>query len=83
MKKIKFEYRITAAYLIIGGIWIIFSDKITETDHEDVLIISFINSGLNSETNQNTKFSQIGETTMNSEKSIAFNQNFRNSILVS
>jgi len=62
---------------------IIFSDKITETDHEDVLIISFINSGLNSETNQNTKFSQIGETTMNSEKSIAFNQNFRNSILVS
>ncbi len=28
MKKIKFEYRITLAYLLIGGIWIIFSDKI-------------------------------------------------------
>lgn len=28
MRKIKFEYRITAAYLIIGGIWIVFSDKL-------------------------------------------------------
>lgn len=28
LKKIKFEYRITAGYLIIGGLWIIFSDKL-------------------------------------------------------
>ena len=27
MKKIKFEYRITILYLLIGGFWIIFSDK--------------------------------------------------------
>jgi len=62
---------------------IIFSGKITETEHEDVLITSFINSGLNFETSQNIKFSQIGETTINSEKSIIVNQDFRNLILVS
>jgi signal transduction histidine kinase/ActR/RegA family two-component response regulator len=28
MQKLKFEYRITLAYLIIGGIWIVFSDKL-------------------------------------------------------
>jgi signal transduction histidine kinase len=28
MHRLKFEYRITAAYLIIGWIWIIFSDKV-------------------------------------------------------
>jgi len=28
MKKIKFEYKITVAYLVIGGSWIIFSDKL-------------------------------------------------------
>ena len=28
MTKLKFEYRITFAYLIIGSIWIIFSDKL-------------------------------------------------------
>lgn len=27
-KRLKFEYRITVAYLLIGGIWILFSDKI-------------------------------------------------------
>ncbi len=27
-KKLKFEYRITIAYLLIGGVWILFSDKI-------------------------------------------------------
>ena len=62
---------------------VIFSGKITETDHEDVLITSFINSGLNSDTSQNIKFSQIGEMTINSEKSIVFNQDFGNSILMS
>ncbi|MGC1389649.1 MAG: ATP-binding protein [Bacteroidales bacterium] len=28
MQKLKFEYRIIAGYVIIGGIWIVFSDKI-------------------------------------------------------
>ena len=28
MKKFKFEYRITLAYLFLGGVWIIFSDKL-------------------------------------------------------
>ena len=28
MKKLKFEYRITLAYLFLGGVWIIFSDKL-------------------------------------------------------
>ena len=28
MDKVKFEYRIIAAYVIIGGLWILFSDKI-------------------------------------------------------
>lgn len=39
MRKIKFEYRITIIYLIIGGAWIIFSDKFLLTitgDHEQL-----------------------------------------------
>lgn len=28
MRKIKFEYKITAAYAVIGGVWILFSDKL-------------------------------------------------------
>ena len=28
MSRFKFEYKITAAYLIIGGLWILFSDKL-------------------------------------------------------
>jgi signal transduction histidine kinase/ActR/RegA family two-component response regulator len=28
MKKLKFEYRIIAGYILIGGLWIVFSDKI-------------------------------------------------------
>jgi signal transduction histidine kinase/CheY-like chemotaxis protein len=28
MQKIKFEYRIIAGYIIVGGLWIIFSDKL-------------------------------------------------------
>jgi signal transduction histidine kinase len=28
MQKLKFEYRIIAGYIIIGGVWILFSDKI-------------------------------------------------------
>jgi signal transduction histidine kinase len=30
IKKIKFEYRITFLYLLFGGLWIIFSDKLLE-----------------------------------------------------
>lgn len=28
MQKMKFEYRITAGYIIVGGLWIVFSDRI-------------------------------------------------------
>ena len=28
MQKLKFEYRITAGYIVVGGLWIIFSDRI-------------------------------------------------------
>jgi signal transduction histidine kinase len=28
MRKLKFEYRITAGYVIVGGLWIVFSDKL-------------------------------------------------------
>ena len=28
MQKLKFEYRIISGYIIIGGIWIVFSDKL-------------------------------------------------------
>jgi len=30
MQKLQFEYRIVAAYIIIGGLWIVFSDKILD-----------------------------------------------------
>ena len=62
---------------------IIFSGKIVETDEENVIVISFMNSSLkNSEIGQNIKFQQIGELSINSEKSISSNQEFRNSISV-
>ena len=35
MKKIKFEYRITLLYLVIGGLWILFSDKFLLTISND------------------------------------------------
>lgn len=28
MRKLKFEYRIIAGYVIVGGLWIVFSDKL-------------------------------------------------------
>lgn len=59
---------------------VIFSGKITETDHEDVLINSFINSGLNSETSQNIAFSQTVDAIINSEKLVVSNQDFTESI---
>ena len=36
MKKIKFEYKITVIYLIIGGIWILFSDKFVQAFTKDI-----------------------------------------------
>ena len=38
-KRIKFEYRITLLYLLIGGLWIIFSDKflLTLTSDQEIL----------------------------------------------
>jgi len=62
---------------------IIFSGKIAETDEENGFAISFMNSIVkNPETAQNVKLLQIGESIINSEKSIDSNQEFRNSILV-
>jgi len=62
---------------------IVFSGKITETDEENVFAISFMNSIVkNPETVQNVKLLQIGESVINSEKSIGSNHEFKNSILV-
>ncbi len=61
---------------------VVFSGKVSETDEENVIAMSFMNSGLNSEIDQNIKFLQIGELTIKSEKSINSNQEFRNSISV-
>ncbi|MDD4358089.1 MAG: ATP-binding protein [Smithellaceae bacterium] len=38
MKNIKFEYKITLAYLLVGSFWIIFSDKILSLFVEDTSI---------------------------------------------
>ena len=40
MPKIKFEIRIIIAYLIIGGLWIIFSDKILQNLFSDVNMLT-------------------------------------------
>ena len=62
---------------------IVFSGKIAETNEEGGFAISFMNSIIkNPETAQNVKLLQIGESILNSEKSIDSNQEFRNSILV-
>jgi len=62
---------------------IVFSGKITETDEENGIAISFMNSIIkNPETAQNIRLLQIGECIINSEKSIGSNQEFRNSISV-
>lgn len=62
---------------------VIFSGKITETDEENVFAMSFMNSGLkNPEMGQNIKILQFLELTIDSEKSIGTNQEFRNSISV-
>ena len=41
-KRVKFEYKITFAYLIIGGTWIIFSDKLLESIITDSHILTDI-----------------------------------------
>lgn len=40
MPKIKFEHRIVIAYLIIGGLWIIFSDKILQNLFTDIEMLT-------------------------------------------
>jgi len=40
MRKIKFEYKITVAYLVIGGTWIIFSDKLLNSFFKDSEILT-------------------------------------------
>ena len=60
---------------------VVFSGKITETDEENVFAVSIMNSMIKyPETAQNMRLLQIGESVINSEKSIGANQEFRNSI---
>ena len=62
---------------------VIFSGKIVEIDEENIIAISFINSGIkNQDMGQNIKFLPIGESAINSEKLIDANQEFGNSICV-
>lgn len=42
MKKIQFEYRITILYLVIGGAWILFSDKLVNSFFDSAELISEI-----------------------------------------
>ncbi len=42
MVKFKFEYRITIAYLIIGGIWILFSDQLLNLIIDDTNLLTRI-----------------------------------------
>jgi len=60
---------------------VVFSGKITETDEENVFAVSIMNSMIKyPETAQNVRLLQIGESVVNSEKSIGSNQEFRNLI---
>ena len=62
---------------------VIFSGKVAEIYEENVFAISLMNFGLkNSEMSQNIKLLHIGELTINSEKLIGSNQEFRNLISV-
>ncbi|MFQ5781716.1 MAG: hypothetical protein ACE5GR_01515 [Nitrosopumilus sp.] len=62
---------------------VIFYGKVAETDEQNVFSIYMINSGLkNSEIGKNIKILQFGELTINSEKLISSNQEFKNSVLV-
>ena len=62
---------------------VIFSGKVTETNEKSVFAISFMNSGFkNPEIGQNIKFLQIGDLSINSEKSVCINQKVISSTLV-
>ena len=61
---------------------VIFSGKIAETNEENVLAISFMNSDLkNLETAQKVKFLQVGDLSINSEKSVCINEKVTSSTL--
>lgn len=61
----------------------VFSEKIVETDEENMFAISFVNSMIkNLETTQNIKLLQNADLVINSEKSIGPDQELRNSTLV-
>ncbi|MBE9469392.1 MAG: hypothetical protein IMY72_13890, partial [Bacteroidetes bacterium] len=42
MKKLKFEYRITIVYLLLGSFWILFSDKFLNTIIDDINFLTEI-----------------------------------------
>ncbi len=42
MTKIKFEYKITLLYLLLGGTWIIFSDRLLSSIIYDISILTEI-----------------------------------------
>jgi hypothetical protein len=59
---------------------VVFSGKITESDKENVIAVSLMNSVIkNPETSQSLKLLQIGESIINSENSMGSNQEFKNS----
>jgi hypothetical protein len=62
---------------------VIFSGKVAETNERSVFAIFFMNSGFkNPEMGQNIKFLQIGDLSINSEKSVCINQKVTSSTLV-
>jgi signal transduction histidine kinase len=42
MRKIKFEYKLTLGYLIIGGLWILFSDKLANSMTNNQRLLTLI-----------------------------------------
>jgi len=62
---------------------VIFSGKVVETNEETIFAISFMNSGFkNPEIGQNIKFLQMGDSSINSEKSVCINQKVTSSTFV-
>lgn len=62
---------------------VVFSENNVEIDEEGVYALALMNLMVkNPETTQDIKLLQIGEMTINSEKSIGSNQEFKNSISV-
>jgi len=62
---------------------VIFSGKVAETNEKSVFAISFMNSDFkNPKMGQNIKFLQIGDLSINSEKSICINQKVTSSTLM-